>query len=367
MHYLDYQATTPLAPEARRAMGPWLADADDAGAGYANPASPYRAGRAASVAVEQARDAVAALLPPGGRVIFTSGATEAVNWVIQKAPRGSADAVAGTAVEHAAVRQNVIAAGGQELPVDADGLIASGWTAPDDGLVCVMAVNNEIGTIQPVADAARIAAGRRALMLCDAVQAFGRIPLPAGPDFIAVTAHKIHGPKGIGALWIRAGVDLPPLLLGGAQEQGMRAGTVATALCVGFGAAATVAADRMDADAAHARHLQALALDRLRGWWVNGSLDQRWPGNLNVRRDGVNATRLLSDCRSVAFSLGSACGSGSGRSSHVLRAIGLSDVEARSSIRLGWGRYTTEQALGEALDAIGEAADAQARGWGAAT
>ncbi len=139
----------------------------------------------------------------------------------------------------------------------------------------------------------------------------------------------------------------------------MRSGTVSPALCAGFGAAARLAAERMDADAAHVARLWDVATEMFTGWTINGSVRHRYKGNLNIRRDGVNATRLLSDVRDVAFSLGSACGSGSGRTSHVLRALGLSEQQARSSIRLGWGRYTTEQDLRSGLGAILAAANAQ--------
>ncbi|QJQ32709.1 cysteine desulfurase [Sphingomonas lacunae] len=362
MIYLDYQATTPLAPEVREAMLPWLVGEAE-GDGFANPASPYRAGRAASVAVEMARDAVAALLPPGGRVFFTSGATEAINWALFCGARVKPGGVVGSAIEHAAGLQCIEALGGSLLPVGAYGLlpVPAADALPEGGIVATMLVNNEIGTIQPVAAIAEVAHARGSWMLCDAVQGFGRIVIPEGPDLIAVTAHKIHGPKGIGALWVRDGVALPPFMRGGAQEQGMRAGTVSPALCAGFGAAARLAAERMDADAAHVARLWDIALDELQGWEINGATGegQRWRGNLNIRRDGVNATRLLSDARQVAFSLGSACGSGSGRVSHVLRAIGLSEADARSSIRLGWGRYTSEETLRAGLGAIKAAAALQ--------
>ncbi|NJS13870.1 MAG: aminotransferase class V-fold PLP-dependent enzyme [Sphingopyxis sp.] len=178
---------------------------------------------------------------------------------------------------------------------------------------------------------------------------------------IAVTAHKIHGPKGIGALWVKDGVHLPPLLVGGAQEEGMRSGTVAPALVAGFGAAAALAAERMEADTAHVAKLWDIATNRLDGWTINGATGagERYRGNLNIRRDAINAARLLSDARDVAFSLGSACGSGSGKVSHVLRAMGLTEAEARSSIRLGWGRYTTEAELTAALNALLAAAQLQ--------
>ncbi|MBL8651947.1 MAG: cysteine desulfurase [Sphingopyxis sp.] len=360
MIYLDYQATTPLAPEAREAMLRWL-EGPGEGNGFANPSSPHKAGRAAAAAVEVARDQVAALLPRGGRVFFTSGATEALNWALLRGAEAMPGGLAGLSIEHAASLQCLERLNAAILPVDREGLALApdADLIPEGGIVATMLVNNEVGTIQPVADFAAAAHSKNSLLLCDAVQGYGRVAIPDGPDLIAISAHKIHGPKGIGALWIRDGVDLPPLMFGGAQEQGMRAGTVSPALCAGFGTAAALAAERGDDDAAHVERLWSLARDLLPEWTVNGASDRRYHGNLNIRREGVNGLRLMSDARNIAFSLGSACGSGSGKVSHVLRAMGVSEADARASIRLGWGRYTSEQELREGLNAIKDAARLQ--------
>lgn len=354
MTYLDYQATTPIAPEVLDAMLPWLRE------GHANPSSPHRAGRLARAAVERARAQVAALLPPGGRVAFTSGATEALNWAIKGAPAGRLVTIA---TEHAAVLDAAGARGDTSvLSVDAEGLVdmaaAERAIVPGVAMVAAMLVNNEIGVIQRVDALAVLARRAGALMLCDAVQGYGRVPIPDTVDLVAVSAHKVHGPAGIGALWIRDGVGLAPLLHGGNQEGG-RSGTVPVALCVGFGAAAALLAERREADAAHIAALAQRARARLAGWTINGSAEHRYMGNLNVRREGLDVARLMSELRDVAFSAGSACASGSGRPSHVLRAIGLSDAEARSSLRLGFGRYTDADELAGALDRIVAAADAQ--------
>jgi cysteine desulfurase len=251
MIYLDYQATTPLAPEARAAMLPLLEE------GFGNPHSPHRMGRAAKAAVEAARQRIAAPFGPSGRLLFTSGATEALNWAI----KGAVETIAAgapsrrrivtTAIEHAAVLDTLgwLAGRGFEvviLPVDRDGIVdLDAARAAIDGetaLVAAMLVNNEIGTIQPVAELGARARDAGALMLCDAVQGYGRVALPvAACDMIAISAHKIHGPKGIGALWLRDGVAPAPLLHGGGQEGGLRSGTLAPALCAGFGAAAALA------------------------------------------------------------------------------------------------------------------------------
>jgi cysteine desulfurase len=375
MIYLDYQATTPLAPEAFAAMEPWLREK------FWNPHSAHAGGRQAAAAVEVAREQVATLLPKGGRVIFTSGATEAINLAI----KGCGLPVSALATEHAAVLDCVEHLGGKILPVGRDGKHLSGTertlpagqperpelmscptgdaNAPPppragEVLNCTMLINNEIGIIQPIAEIAKAKTG---LLLCDAVQAFGRIPISEGPDMIAISAHKIHGPKGIGALWVRDGIDLKPLLHGGGQEQGLRSGTLSPALCAGFGAAAALATQRMEEDTVRVETLWNRATELFGDWTINGPTTHRYKGNLNIRRDGLDVARLMSECREVLFSAGSACASGSGRPSHVLRAIGLSDAQAKSSIRLGWGRYTSLQEIERAAELINAAAERQLR------
>jgi cysteine desulfurase len=227
-------------------------------------------------------------------------------------------------------------------------------------IVAVMLVNNEIGVIQQVAEIAALAHRVGALMLCDAVQGFGRVEIPEGPDLVAVSAHKIHGPKGIGGLWMRQGAEPASLIHGGGQEMGIRSGTLSPALCVGFGAAAKLASERRETDHEHVEELWMLAGSSLTtDWIINGSMTQRYHGNLNFCWPGVDAARIIAELRDVAFSLGSACASGSGRPSHVLRAIGLSDREARSSVRLGFGRYTTNEEVIDAVNRIDDAARAQ--------
>jgi cysteine desulfurase len=359
--YLDYQATTPLAPEAAAAMRPWI------DSNFANPHSSHRLGREAAAAVEVARDRVrTALGGEGGRLYFTSGATEAINWALKgtalRLPPGRRRIVT-LATEHAAVLDTVGWLEGQGfetriLPVARDGLVdmAALESAVDvrTGLVAAMLVNNEIGVVQPVEAIARAARAAGALFVCDAVQGFGRVPLPLHAcDLVAVSAHKVHGPKGIGALWVHAGVELDPLLHGGGQEGGLRSGTLSPALCVGFGEAARLLVERAEEDRAHVERLWGRALELMPGWTLNGSAQARYRGNLNVRRDGVDSARLISELRGIAFSAGSACASGSGRPSHVLAALGLADREARS------GRYTSEEDLAAALALIDGAAARQ--------
>ena len=367
MIYLDYQATTPVAPEVAEAMEPWIEEK------FANPHSPSRWGREAAAAIEVARKQVEqAIGLPGGRLAFTGSATEALNWALkgtmEKAPNGR-NRIVTVATEHAAVLDTCewLESRGSNvtrLPVGRDGLVSLDdvKVALDDSvaLVAVMLVNNEIGVIQPVEEIARLAHEAGALVLCDAVQGLGRVAVAEGPDLVAVSAHKIHGPKGVGALWMREGSEPAPFIHGGGQEMSLRSGTLSPVLCGGFGAAARLASDRRSADQAQVEQLRAAAVAELGGGWiVNGSTEQRYHGNLNIRREGLDGARLITDLRDIAFSLGSACASGSGRPSHVLRAIGLSDREARSSIRLGFGRYTTEEELVSAVRRIDSAARAQ--------
>jgi cysteine desulfurase len=367
MIYLDYQATTPVAPEVAAAMRPWIEEK------FANPHSPSRWGREAAAAIEVARSRIEqAIGLAGGRFAFTSGATEALNWALKGIFESSIRRKLVTvSTEHAAVLDTAEWLEGKgvevvRLQVGSDGLVdldlAEALIDDKTAMVAVMLVNNEIGVIQQVAEFARMAHSVGALMLCDAVQGFGRLPIPDGPDLVAISGHKIHGPKGVGGLWMRAGAEPEPLLHGGGQEHGLRSGTLSPSLCVGLGEAAHLAAERRQADMVHVERLSEYALATLGpGWIINGSIEHRYRGNLNIRRENLDAARLISDMRNIAFSLGSACASGSGRPSHVLRAIGLGDRAARSSIRLGFGRYTGEEELVSACRRISEAAHEQTR------
>lgn len=368
MIYLDYQATTPVAPEVAAAMEPWIEDR------FGNPHSPYRIGREAAAAVGAARDLIISFLgSDAGSLYFTSGATEAANWALKgAASRLSPDRrrIITLATEHACVLDTVgwLAGQGFEidiLPVGPDGLVdldlAAGHIDNRTGLVAAMLVNNEIGVIQPIAALSALARRHDAPFFCDAVQGFGRVPLPLDAcDMVALSAHKVHGPKGVGALWVRDGVTLDPLLHGGGQEAGLRSGTLSPALCVGFGEAARLMAERRTRDAEHVEALWSSARQSLGDrWTLNGSAERRYHGNLNIRADGIDASRLISELRGIAFSAGSACASGSGRPSHVLAALGLGEGAARASIRLGFGRYTTQAELAEALASIDTAAARQ--------
>jgi cysteine desulfurase len=367
--YLDYQATTPLAPEAAAAMRPWLEDR------FANPHSSHRLGREAAAAVEVARGRVRTALgrlDEGGKLYFTSGATEAANWALKGAAArlpANRRRIVTLATEHACVLDTVEWLGRQGLdvdvlPVQPEGLVdlslLDARLNERTGLVAAMLVNNEIGIIQPVEQIGALARSRGALFFCDAVQGFGRVPVPLEHcDMVALSAHKVHGPKGIGALWVREGTRLDPLLHGGGQEGGLRSGTLSPALCAGFGEAARLLMERAEADRTYVESLWEAARTALPDWTLNGSAEHRYHGNLNLRREGVDAARLISEVREVAFSAGSACASGSGRPSHVLAALGITERQAHSSIRLGFGRYTTEEELLRAFALIDAAANRQ--------
>ena len=359
--YLDYGATTPLDPGVAAAMAPWGVD------GFGNPHSAHLWGYQARAAVEIARDNVAALIgAPPETIAFTSGATESVNWAIKGLlthPGQTRRRIVTLATEHSCVLETAaylgtLCAQVAVLPVRSDGLLDLGdlerAMGKDVALVSAMLVNNEIGVIQPIAAIAAIAHAHGAVMHCDAAQGFGKIAIDVdamGIDLIGLTAHKISGPKGVGALYRRPYMMLTPLLHGGGQEDG-RSGTLPTALIVGLGAAAAIARDRMTADAAHAAALNARFRAALRNpYRMNGDTDARWPGNLNIGFPGV-AVPLLGDLPGLALSSGSACSAVNGRPSHELTALGLSDAAAKASLRIGFGRFTTAAEIDSAAAQI---------------
>lgn len=348
--YLDYGATTPLDPAVAAAMEEWSV------AGFGNPHSAHLWGYKAKAAVEVAREQVAALInAPVEAIAFTSGATESNNWALKgvlTAPGQTRRRIVTLATEHSSVLETAhyLASIGALLtivPVRENGLVDLGdlerALGEDVALVCVMAVNNEIGVVQDLAAIGRLAHGVGAVFHVDAAQGFGKLPLDVEAmaiDLMSFTAHKIYGPKGVGALYRRPFTVITPLLHGGGQEDG-RSGTLPTALIGGLGEAARIAGERMAADHAHAlmlrdRLLAALTVPHS----VNGDLNQRWPGNLNLRFPGV-AMPLIQQLPGLAISAGSACAAVTGRASHVLTALGLPEPTAKASLRLGFGRFTT--------------------------
>ncbi len=368
--YLDYQATTPLDPRVRAAMEPFMGDA------FGNPHSVTHAyGWRAREAVDQARRRVADLIGSApDEIVFTSGATEANNLAIQGVLAARAPGrrhVVSCAIEHKSVLAPLQAASrdGAEvvfLPVDRAGLVEVGALArtlrPDTALVTVMAVNNEIGVIQPIEEIGALCAAQGVPFHTDAAQAAVRIPLNMGRQGLALaslSAHKLYGPMGVGALYVRRRPPVPiePIFRGGGQEMGLRSGTLPLALCVGFGRACELAAEYMREDTERiadlARRLFGSVTQRLDGVGLNGDPQRRVPHNLNLRFDGVEGQDLLAELQTkIAVATGSACTSELQEASHVLKALGLSDGDADASIRVSLGRFTTEAEVDRAVDAI---------------
>ncbi|MCS0602730.1 cysteine desulfurase [Streptomyces sp. LP11] len=357
--YLDHNATTPVDPRVVEAMLPFLAD------GFGNPSSAHVYGTGPRAALARARRQVAALLGAGpGEIVFTGSGSEADNLALRGAVLAAGPGrrrVITQVTEHPAVLEACRALHrlhGTEvtwLPVGRDGRVdPADLAAHLDGrtaVVSVMAANNETGTLQPVDELARLAHERGALFHCDAAQAAGKVPLDVrvlGADLVTVVGHKLYAPKGVGALYVRSGVRLEPLVYGGGQEGGLRAGTENVALAVALGSAADLAAaDLADGagprlaalrDRLH-RELSRTLPGRVR---LNGSARHRLPNTLNLSVDGVTGHDLLAAAPGLAASTGSACHSGAHSPSPVLRAMGLDKVRALAAVRLSLGRWTTE-------------------------
>ena len=366
--YLDYGATTPLDPAVAAAMEPWGVD------GFGNPHSAHLWGYKAKAAVELAREQVASLInAPVESIAFTSGATESNNWALKgllTAPGQTRRRIVTLATEHSSVLETAqyLAGIGAQLtivPVREHGLVDLGdlerALGEDVALVSVMAVNNEIGVVQDLAGIGRRAHAVGAVFHVDAAQGFGKLPLNVdvmGIDLMSVTAHKIYGPKGVGALYRRPFTVITPLLHGGGQEDG-RSGTLPTALIAGLGEAARIAGERMAADHAHALQLRERLLAGLSVLHrINGDLDRRWPGNLNLSFPGL-VMPLIQQLPGLAISSGSACAAVTGRASHVLTALGLPEPTAKASLRLGFGRFTTATDIDTAATLINAAVQRQ--------
>jgi cysteine desulfurase len=361
--YLDHQATTPVDPEVVAAMLPYFTERPG------NPASSHLYGWEAEAAVKQVRRILAeAIHVMPEDIIFTSGATEANNLAI----KGIAEAylqkgrhIVTVQTEHNAVLEpcRYLETLGFEvtyLPVQHQGLIdlhqLEQALRPDTVLVSVMAANNEIGVLQPLADIGSVCQRHQVLFHTDAAQAVGKILLDVKTmqiDLLSITAHKLYGPKGIGALYLRQGIRIAPQLHGGGQEQGWRSGTLATPLIVGLGKAVELA---MLHQATEGQRLSQLReelwhqLQTLEGIYLNGHPTQRLPGCLNISVAGVNGTRLLRELQpNLALSSGSACASAHPTPSHVLTALGRDPALARASLRFGLGRSNTRADIHQAV------------------
>ncbi|HLT47651.1 MAG TPA: cysteine desulfurase family protein [Rubricoccaceae bacterium] len=373
--YLDYNATTPCDPAVVEAMAPFFTEH------FGNPSSNHPYGWAADEAVEQARERVAALLgAEPASITFTSGATEACALALL----GAGEAYGGrkhhlvtVATEHKAVLESVAALEHEGftvtvLPVDREGLLdldrLRDAVTEKTLLVAVMLANNETGVIGPVAEAAAIAHEKGALVLTDATQAVGKIPVDVdalGADLLALSAHKFYGPKGVGALFVRRRnprVRLVPLVPGGGQENGLRGGTLNVPGIVGLGKAAELASARLGEDRKRLARLrdrfEKAVRARVGGVAVNGGAAPRLPNTTNLRFDGITTAKLLPALRDVAASTGSACQVKTTKPSHVLTAMGLSREESFASVRFSLGRPTTEAEVDAAVDALARAVEA---------
>ena len=365
--YLDHNATTPLDPRVRAALLPWL------GERWGNPSSVHRFGQAARNAVEEAREKVAALL--GGRapeVVFTASGTEANNAVLFGAGMrcGHRGHLVTSAIEHPSVREGAarLAAAGMEVtrvPPGPDGVVPAAAVLaavrPDTRLVCLMLANNELGTLQPVGEVAAGCRERGVPVLCDAVQAVGKVPVSAkalGVDYLTLGAHKFGGPLGAAALWVRKGAPLDGFLVGGSQERRRRAGTENVPTLVGLGAAAGLAMAELPERSAHLAALRDRFEAGFRARWpgaiVHSAAVPRLPNTSHVALPGIEGEALLIrlDLAGFAVSTGSACSSGTVEPSKTLLAAGISPAEALSSLRVSFGPANTAEEVDAFLDAL---------------
>ena len=365
--YLDYNSTTPVDPRVLAAMLPYLAE------NFGNANSIHSSGQRARAAVDAARQAVAELLgAKAAEIVFTCGGTEADNLAIFgivnpcDQPRKH---VVTTAIEHHAVLNTAQALEKQGVdvtyvPVSREGIVDPGdireAIRPETVLLSVMLANNEIGTIQPIEEIGRIAAEEDVYFHCDAVQAAGKMAIDVrklGVDLLSISGHKLYAPKGVGALFVKAGTELGPMFFGGHHERDRRPGTENVPGIVGLGKAAQLAMENLDADAPRLAALRDRfenALLALPGVRVNGSVRERAPNTSNLSFDaaGGEALVIALDLQGVMCSSGAACSSGAVEPSHVLTAIGLTPDQARSSLRFSLGRPTTEQVIDEAIRII---------------
>jgi len=369
--YLDHHATTPVDPRVLEAMQPWFCE-DFGNASSATHLYGWRAEAAVEAAREALAEGIGAAEP--AEIVFTSGTTEADNLALQGVLRAAVprrDHLVTSAIEHPAVLDVARALEGEGFRVDRVPVDTRGLVDPDDvaraltdrtALVSVMTANSEIGTIQPIREIAARCRERGVLFHTDAAQAVGKLPVDVqadGVDLLSMCAHKLYGPKGVGALYVRAGrpkVRLRPLLYGGGHERGLRPGTLPVPLIVGFARALSLAREDLSEEAARLRALRDWLQSRLAGAldevYVNGDPERRLPGNLNLSFVGVDADRLLPALPELALSTGSACASGSGEPSHVLAALGLPKRRVRSAVRFGLGRGNDRAQIERAAERV---------------
>jgi cysteine desulfurase len=366
--YMDYAATTPVDPIVFKAMKPYFSKT------FGNPSSIHAFGQDALVALEKARRQVAGLLNADpSEVVFTSGGTESDNAAligVGNALRSKGSHVITSSVEHHAVLAccEFMAQNGYEVtvvPVDRNGTVSLSEIekaiTDKTVLISVMHANNEIGTVQPIGEIGALAKSRNVLFHTDAVQSFGHVPIDVramNVDLLSLSGHKLYGPKGVGALYIREGTPFEPFIHGGRQESGKRSSTHNVPGIVGLGKAAEIAGAGMEPENRRVLELRGLLiqniLNMVSGVRVNGHLTQRLTNNVNLSIDGVEGESLVMnlDLEGVAASSGSACSSGSGKTSHVLKALGLSEETARGSLRLTLGRFTTRAECDRVADVL---------------
>ena len=366
--YLDHAATTAVSPEVMEEMAPFFTDS------YGNPSAVYATGREAHRALDQARKrAAAAIGASPSEIYFTSGGSESDSWALigtAFANREKGNHLITTRIEHHAVLNTCRWLEKQGfrvtyLPVDPSGRVrpeeAERAITEDTILVSVMAANNEIGTLQPVEEIGRICREKGVLFHTDAVQAMGAIPVDAGAwgaDLLSLSAHKFHGPKGTGLLYVRKGTRLDPLIHGGSQERGLRAGTENLAGIAGMGKAMELAAAGIPERAERLRTLRNRLIrgvtESIPGAVLNGDPERRLPGNAHFLFPGIDGEALLlrMDLAGIAVSGGSACTTGSLEPSHVMEALGRGEREARSSLRLSLGEENTEQEIDETVQTL---------------
>lgn len=364
--YLDHNATTPPHASVVEAMRACLED------GWGNPSSLHAFGQEAKRRLDRARGQVATLIGADPEeIVFTSGGTESDNHALRLgATLNGGSCILTSAIEHSAVLDTCRAMKAQgfkfqALPVDAEGLVeareAKAELGKDTALVTIMLANNDLGTIQPVREIATAAQAMGIPVHTDAVQAAGKIPVEVrelGVDLLSISAHKLHGPKGVGALFVRRGFPLSPLLTGGPQEGKLRAGTENLPGIVGFGVACERAKELLEKRAAHVRHLrdhlERGILEGVPGTSLNGHPKKRVPNTLNIGFEGILAEDLLLnlDLEGIAVSMGAACQSESRRPNPVLLALGRSDTEARSGLRFSLGESNTEEEITRTLEVL---------------
>jgi len=371
--YMDHSATTPVAPEVMQAMLPYLSDK------FGNASSLHSFGQEAAEALEESREKVAKLLGASPEeIVFTSGGTESDNLALKGIARSNSELgkhIITTCVEHPAILETCKKLEKEGfaityLPVTGEGMVdlaaLEASIRPDTILISVMHANNEVGTIQPLEEISKLAAEKDIYLHTDAVQSVGKIPTDVnalGVDSLSLSAHKLYGPKGVGALYIRRGTKLESIVQGGGHERGLRSGTENVAGIVGLARAADLASQEMQSEAKRLTDLRdklaKMVLDSVKDAWINGSMQRRLPGSLNFGFSYVEGESLLLylDSKGIAVSTGSACSSHKLQPSHVLLSLGLKPEQCHGSLRITMGRSNTTEDVDYVAECITQAVE----------